>query len=103
MTAPGPDGAVFTERLEMFREGLQVAEAITTLTKALAGGKLPGALATEITRTLDERARYYLRARWPFGPRYTFGGDAYLSFESSDWQARDDRLFALAAEVTRAR
>jgi hypothetical protein len=101
MTAPGPDGAVFTERLEMFREGLQVAEAITALTKALAGGKLPGALATEITRTLDERARYYLRARWSFGPRYTFGGDAFLSFESSDWQARDDRLFALAADATK--
>jgi hypothetical protein len=102
MTAPGPDGALFTERLEMFREGAQIAEAITFLTRALDAKKVSGDLEARIVAALDERARYYLRARWPFGPRYEFGGDAYLSFISSNWQARDDLLFSLAAEVARA-
>ncbi|HOX05275.1 MAG TPA: hypothetical protein PK280_02645 [Planctomycetota bacterium] len=101
MTAPGPDGALWTERLEMFREGAQIAEAITFLTKALDARKVSGDLEKRIVEALDERARYYLRARWPFGPRYEFGGDAYLSFISSNWQARDELLFSLAAEVAR--
>jgi hypothetical protein len=94
MTSPGPDGAIFNERLEMFREGAQIAEAINFLTKALDAGKVKGDLATKISAALDERARYYLRTRYPFG-------SAFLSFESSNWQARDDALFALAAEVAK--
>jgi hypothetical protein len=95
MTSPGPEGAVFNERLEMFREGLQVAEAITFLTKALDAKKATGDLESRIAKALDERARYYLRTRYP-------RGDTFLSLESSDWQARDDLLFSLAAEVAKA-
>jgi hypothetical protein len=92
LTSPGPDGAIFNERLEMFREGVQVAEAIIFLQRAMEAGKIDGDLAKRIAAALDERARYYLRARFPHTT-------ALLSFESSNWQERDDRLFALAAEA----
>jgi hypothetical protein len=63
LCSPGPAGAIFNERLEMFREGVQVAEAIICLQKAAGSGKVGGDLAARIRDLLDERARYYLRAR----------------------------------------
>jgi hypothetical protein len=95
MTSPGPDGAAFNERLEAFREGVQVAEAIIFLQKADDAGKLDPALAKRIAALLDERARYYLRTRLPHVTNQ-------LSIESSNWQERDDRLFALCVEVAKA-
>jgi hypothetical protein len=95
MTSPGPDGACFNERMEMFREGAQIAEAITFLTQALDGKKVSGDLEQRIRAALDDRARHYLRTRYPFGC-------AFLSFEGSAWQTRDDLLFSLAAEIVRA-
>lgn len=95
LTSPGPDGAIFNERLEMFREGVQVAEAIIFVQKALEAGKLDGDLAGRAAALLDQRARYYLRARFPHAT-------CLLSYESSHWQQRDDDLFALAAEVAKA-
>ncbi len=92
LTSPGPDGAIFNERLEMFREGVQIAEAIIRVQQALDAGRLDGALAARAKALLDERARYYLRTR-PGQPA------SWWSFESSAWQDRDDRLFALAAEA----
>jgi hypothetical protein len=92
MISPGPHGAIFNERLEAFREGVQVAEAIIFVQRALEAGRIDGDLAQRATSLLDERARYYLRMRFPHET-------CRLSFESSDWQGRDDRLFALAAEV----
>jgi hypothetical protein len=71
---------------------VQVAEAIIFLQRAMEAGKIDGDLAKRIAAALDERARYYLRARFPHTT-------ALLSFESSNWQERDDRLFALAAEA----
>jgi hypothetical protein len=95
MTSPGPDGAVFNERLEMFREGVQVAEAIIAVQRSLDGKRIGGELAERAERLLDERARYYLRACLPYVANR-------LSFECSNWQERDSRLFALAAEISRA-
>ena len=94
ITSPGPDGAIFNERSEMFREGVQVAEAIIFLQKALEAKQVPGELAARVAGLLDERARYNLRARLPQEANQ-------LAFEASGWQERDDRLFALAAEVAR--
>jgi hypothetical protein len=93
--SPGPDGAIFNERMEMFREGVQVAEAIIYLQKALEAGGLPDECSKRIGSLLDERARYYLRTRFTTATVRT----NWLSIESSNWQERDDRLFALAAEV----
>jgi hypothetical protein len=96
ITSPGAGGAAFNVRLEMFREGVQIAEAIVFLQKALEAGSLDAGLAARIDELLDDRARYYLRTR----P----GQQAsWWTLESSNWQDRDDRLFALAAEVARTR
>lgn len=95
LTSPGPDGAAFNERLEMFREGVQIAEAIIFLQRALEAKSLEPALAARVEQLLDERARHYLRTL----PGQQAG---WWAFESSGWQARDARLFALAAEAARA-
>jgi hypothetical protein len=86
--SPGPDGAIFNERMEVFREGVQVGEAILFLERALEDKKVSGDTEKKIGNLLDERARYYLR-----------GFQNYKSLECSNWQERDDRLFALCAEV----
>jgi hypothetical protein len=85
---PGPDGAVFTERAEMFREGVQIGEAILYLQRLHGERKLSPELEARKERLLDERARYYLRA-W----------HNYRSFECSPWQQRDDELLALCADA----
>ncbi|HOX05911.1 MAG TPA: DUF6067 family protein [Planctomycetota bacterium] len=89
--SPGPDGAIFNERMEMFREGVQVGEAILYLERALEDKKVSADGVKKIGGLLDERSRYYLRAF-----------QNYKSFECSNWQERDDRLFALCAEVAKA-
>jgi hypothetical protein len=95
MLSPGPDGAIFNERLEMFREGVQACEAIIFVQKALEEKKVSAELATKIEDLLDERARYYARTRLAEEGNW-------LSFECSDWQGRDGRLFDLAAEAAKA-
>ncbi|MDD4890884.1 MAG: hypothetical protein PHU85_13265 [Phycisphaerae bacterium] len=94
--SPGPDGAAFNGRMEMFREGVQACEAIIFLQRAVEDKKVSGELAAKIANVLDERARQYLQSRH-------VNGDNWLVFESSDWQDRDDKLFALCAEVAGAR
>jgi hypothetical protein len=92
--SPGPDGAVFNQRMEMFREGVQVAEAIVFLQRAQEEKRASPELNKRIVELLDERARYYLRSQ-----EMARGGYRWLALECSDWQGRDDRLFALCAEV----
>ena len=92
LLSPGPDGAIFNERIEMFREGVQAAEAIAYLQKAIEAGKAGGELAARIETLLDERARYLLRTR-----QGQIGN--WFSLECSRWQERDDALYALCAEV----
>ena len=92
--SPGPDGAVFNERMEIFREGVQVGEAILFLERALEDKKVSGDMEKKIGDLLDERARYYLRAE---EQQATFN-----TFACSAWQERDDRLFALCAEAAKA-
>jgi hypothetical protein len=95
MTSPGPDGAIFNTRLESFREGVQLGEAVVFVQQALEAGKVSADFAKRAAALLDERARYYLRTRYPHPV-------AKLSLECSNWQERDSRLFALAAEVAPA-
>jgi hypothetical protein len=95
MLAPGPKGAVFNERLEMFREGVQVAEAIIHLQRGLESGRLKPALVERVNSILDERARYYLHTRDAETDNLPWWG-----YQSSSSRERDARLFALAAEVS---
>lgn len=94
LLSAGPDGPAVTERFEMFREGVQVCEAIIFLQQALDGGRAKGALARRIEELLDERARYLIRSR----PGQEFSWWAL----NTGWAERDERLFALCAEVARS-
>ncbi|HOX05912.1 MAG TPA: DUF6067 family protein [Planctomycetota bacterium] len=92
--SPGPDGAAFNERMEIFREGVQVGEAIFFLQRAMEDKKVSPEVAKKINDLLDERARHMLRAEEH--------GSTFHVFAGSGWQERDDRLFALCAEVAKA-
>jgi hypothetical protein len=91
LVSPGPEGPAPTERYEMFREGMQVCEAIVYLQKALEGKTLSQELTDKVERSLDERARYYVRSR----PSQEYHWWAL----NTGWQEREERLFALCAEV----
>jgi len=98
MASPGPDGAVFNTRLEAFREGVQLAEAIICVQRALDAELVGDELAGRAARLLDERARHYLRAYFHEGAALNNGA----ALVCSNWQERDRQLFALAAEVAQA-
>jgi hypothetical protein len=97
MLAPGKDGAVFNGNLEMFREGVQIAEAIVACQRGLESGKLGAELVRKIEDLLDERARYYLHTRDAEVQKFP-----WWSLESSAWRERDRQLYALAGEVAKA-
>jgi hypothetical protein len=96
--AAGPEGPVFSERLEAFREGIQTAEAIVLLQKALQSKSARAELARRIEGLLDERARQYLRNCTPT-PKSAGRDSTWMTTEATDWRGRDEQLFALAAEV----
>jgi hypothetical protein len=94
---PGPEGAVATERFEMFREGLQLCEAVLFIRKAVADKKL-GA-------DLEQRADRYVHV---WNPREKGGGgygDRHEAVETGRFVARylqaeeDAKLLDLAGEV----
>ena len=82
LVAAGPDGPVATGRYEMFREGVQLCEAILFLQRALDGKTITGGLAKRVNAYLDVRGTAFVKG-WPAGRR-----------------ERDRKLFALAAEST---
>jgi Glycoside hydrolase 123, catalytic domain/Glycoside hydrolase 123 N-terminal domain len=83
--APGAKGPVLTTRGELYREGLQVREAMTYLLKKLDGGKLPAALSTEINALIMFRAKKISKI---FGFR--------------NWREDENRLFDLCSRVAKA-
>ncbi len=97
--SPGPDGAAFNVRTEMLREGVQVAEAIIFLQRAVVEKKVGADVAKRIDELLVERARFRLHS----ADYCTRRGVRTLPMECSDWQGRDDKLFALCAEVARTK
>jgi hypothetical protein len=86
LLAPGPDGPVATERFEMFREGVELAEALLFIERAIQEKKLSDDLQKRANRYLDERSEAFIKG-W-FGVRYM--------------QAEEDaKLLGLAGEVAR--
>ncbi|MGQ9661712.1 MAG: glycoside hydrolase domain-containing protein [Kiritimatiellia bacterium] len=87
---PGRHGPVSTVRLEILREGLQVAEARVFLEKALldprSREKLEEALRQRCQAMLDEKVRDCLRRDWTW-------------FIASDWRRRTREIFELAGQV----
>jgi hypothetical protein len=59
---------VATERFEMFREGVELAEAILFIERAIQEKKLSGDLQKRANRYLDERGEAFIKG-W-FGVRY---------------------------------
>jgi hypothetical protein len=95
----GPDGAVPTERFEIFREGTQIAEAIACVRKALGSRKLAEDVAKRCETLLDDRARRYCKAN---AVRKKAGDVCdWKLLEASGWQECDGRLFALAGEISK--
>jgi len=82
----GPDGPLPTTRSEMFREGLQVREAMAFLQQAADGGKLAPELVTKINDLLKQRAANMIRE---------------LADGHRDWQEPEGQLFTLCAEAAR--
>ncbi|MHC4914161.1 MAG: RNA polymerase sigma factor [Planctomycetota bacterium] len=84
LLAPGPKGPVVTERYEMFREGVQLCEAILFIEKAIFEKKISGELEKKVNEYLDARGTAYINGWW------------------EGQFPRDERLYALAAEVAKA-
>ncbi|MBM4142121.1 MAG: hypothetical protein FJ225_00790 [Lentisphaerae bacterium] len=83
---PGPDGPVSTERFEMFREGVELCEAIIFVRAALHRNLLSAGLKARAESCLGER--YHSFALGFFMPRYMQA-------------AEDAKLLDLAGDVAR--
>ncbi len=79
--AAGDAGPIPTERYEMFREGVQLAEAILFLQRAVAEKKLPADMEKPVADCLDQRDTAYI---WQW---------------STGRAERDARLLELAGEL----
>jgi len=86
LLAPGPTGALATERYEMVREGLQVAEAVLFLQKAIEDKKLTGDLEKTVNAYLDSRDGFGVRG-------------AMAIIDRQEW---DGKLLNLASEAAGA-
>jgi hypothetical protein len=97
--SPGADGPTVNNRYEVFREGVQLTEAMIFLQRALDSGKLDDATAQRIRALLDDRARRYRRTfRRIWAPQILWS-----FFEGSGVRERDSALLSLCAEVARKR
>jgi Glycoside hydrolase 123, catalytic domain/Glycoside hydrolase 123 N-terminal domain len=96
--SPGADGPTANERYEMFREGVQLTEAMIFLQKALDSGKLPAGMAQSIRALLNARARAYLRTyRYMWPP-----SSLWKQYAGSGIRERDQALFDLCAKAAKA-
>ncbi len=82
LLAPGPKGPVTTRRLENLREGIQTAETVIFLQKALLDKKVPEELEKQCWNLLDERI------------------NAYRTFRPEGGQERDRKLYQMAARIS---
>jgi len=94
--APGPDGAVATERFENFREGTEIGEGILFLEKAVQEKKVSGALEAKVNKYLEERGEVFTKF-W-----YDRGRDYIHRWTPAGLADREMRLFDLCAEVAAA-
>lgn len=97
--APGPDGAVSTERFENFREGTELGEGILYLEKALAEKRIGGDLEKKVGRFLNDHGSVFIRYWYQKRPGTW---DATYSRFIPGQLARDADLLALCAEVSAA-
>ena len=60
MLYPGPDGPVATERFEMFREGVELAEALIFIERAIQEKKLSPELQQKAEKALEARSHAFI-------------------------------------------
>jgi hypothetical protein len=111
----GPQGPVATARFELLREGIQECEARIFIEQALAGGKLPPALAASCQALIAARNRALVMGLSPhkqegFLDAASYGrihdwqdpcNVGYYWYLTSGWQDRTAMLYDAAAAVAR--
>ncbi|HOX05050.1 MAG TPA: DUF6067 family protein [Planctomycetota bacterium] len=114
LLAPGPDGALPTERFEAMREGVQIAETMLFLQRALDSGKISGALAEKANKALDERALALITAAKVREAEHKKKSERHVLMGRLGWglldldlvskgaRERDASLYAVAGEVAAA-
>jgi hypothetical protein len=95
LVGPGPNGPVWTERAELFREGVQINETIAYVRNRIDSKKLPEALAKRAEALLFERARW---VNW-----FAIGSlSQNLGRISGHARERTEQLYAIAGEIAKA-
>jgi hypothetical protein len=84
---PGPSGPVTTERFEMFREGVELAEALIFIERAIQNKKLSPALQQKAEKALEARSVAFIRD--------------WFTIRDMPAAGEDKKLLDLAGEVER--
>ncbi|MDA1087575.1 MAG: DUF6067 family protein [Verrucomicrobia bacterium] len=84
---PGPDGPVATERFEMFREGVQMAETLLFIERAIQEKKLSPELQQKAEKALEARSNAFIMD--------------WFTIRDMPGAGEDAKLLGLAAEVAR--
>jgi len=88
MLYPGPDGPVATERFEMFREGVELAEALIFIERAIQEKKLSPELQQKAEKALEARSQAFIMD--------------WFTIRDMPGAEEDAKLLGLAGEVARA-
>ena len=84
---PGPDGPVASERYEMFREGVEIAETLFFIEQAIQGKKLTPELQQKAEKALEARSQAFLMD--------------WFTIRDMPGAEEDAKLLDLAGEVAR--
>jgi hypothetical protein len=87
MLYPGPDGPVASERYEMFREGVEIAEALIFIERAIQEKKLGPALQQKAEQALEARSNAFIMD--------------WFTIRDMPGAEEDAKLLSLAGEVAR--
>jgi len=87
MLYPGPDGPVATERYEMFREGVELAETLLFIEQAIQEKKLTPALQQKAEQALEARSNAFIMD--------------WFTIRDMPGAEEDAKLLSLAGEVAR--
>jgi len=87
MLYPGPDGPVATERFEMFREGVELAEALIFIERAIQEKKLSPELQQKAEKALEARSNAFIMD--------------WFTIRDMPGAEEDAKLLGLAGEVAR--
>jgi len=87
MLYPGPDGPVATERYEMFREGVEIAETLLFIEQAIQAKKLSPELQQKVEKALEARSNAFIMD--------------WFTIRDMPGAEEDAKLLGLAGEVAR--